>query len=132
VGSGFSRTDPVTAASRRVFAFAGVARPERFFHDLESAGYTLAGRHAFPDHHVYSQTDVDHIAQSMRGASATFAVTTAKDAVRLESLDTSAMEIAVAPLVATIEPADAFGTWLMTHLARAKSRPSSTATARRA
>ena len=29
---------------RRAFAFAGIAKPERFFADLESAGWTLAGR----------------------------------------------------------------------------------------
>jgi tetraacyldisaccharide 4'-kinase len=129
--SSVSGTGSIDAPPRRVFAFAGVARPERLFRDLENAGYTLAGRHAFGDHHVYSQADVEHIAQSVRATGAAFAVTTAKDAVRLEALDTSAVEIAIAPLVAVIEPQDAFTSWLMTHLTRARRSQASAPQVRR-
>lgn len=40
----------------RASAVAGIANPERFFHTLEQAGLLL-DRHAWPDHHAYTQDD---------------------------------------------------------------------------
>ena len=37
---------PVTAAP--AFAFAGIAKPDRFFVDLEASGWKLSGRRSFP------------------------------------------------------------------------------------
>jgi tetraacyldisaccharide 4'-kinase len=65
------------------FAFAGIARPERFFDDLEADGVVLKGRHAFPDHHEFRTRDLDEIVGLARECGATTLVTTEKDAVRL-------------------------------------------------
>ena len=61
---------------RRVVAFAGIAKPERFFDTLRSMGIKPIRTFAFGDHHVYSQRDIEH----RRGD---VLVTTEKDAVRL-------------------------------------------------
>lgn len=66
-----------------VIAFCGIARPEQFFQGLENAGLQLAARIAFPDHHRYTQGDLDRLRDTARNASAAVFVTTEKDRVRL-------------------------------------------------
>ena len=46
-----------------VHAIAGIGHPERFFEQLERAGLTLI-THAFPDHHVYKESDLDFESKS--------------------------------------------------------------------
>lgn len=108
-----------------VFAVAGIARPERFFDDLRSSGVTLAGTRVFPDHHRFSQREIATVVESARAAGAASLVVTEKDAVRLTGMDLSTMPIAAVPLVARIEPAEAFATWLMDRLTLARSNRSS-------
>ncbi len=74
-----SRTPPL---GRRVLAFAGIGRPEKFFAGLEQAGVDLVACRAFPDHHRFTSIE---LAQLMAAAAAAGAlpVTTPKDAVRL-------------------------------------------------
>ena len=49
-----------------IFAVAGIARPERFFADLASAGWRVAGTLAFRDHHRFDAHDVDRIRDAAR------------------------------------------------------------------
>jgi tetraacyldisaccharide 4'-kinase len=65
-----------------VVAFAGLARPEKFFDTLAAAGADVAEAVPFDDHHVYSEDDLDVLAQIAQERSATL-ITTEKDAVRL-------------------------------------------------
>lgn len=65
------------------FAFAGIARPERFFEDLEADGVTLKGQYAFPDHHEFRAQDVTRVVRMAQECGADTLVTTEKDAVRL-------------------------------------------------
>jgi tetraacyldisaccharide 4'-kinase len=44
-------------AGQRVHAIAGIGNPARFFSQLESCGIDVIA-HAFPDHHVYSASDI--------------------------------------------------------------------------
>ncbi len=69
-------------AESAVVAFAGIARPEKFFATLEELGCQIVGRHAFADHRPY---DPDTLMRIVEEAAAKGArpVTTAKDAVRL-------------------------------------------------
>ncbi|MBO0712945.1 MAG: tetraacyldisaccharide 4'-kinase [Acetobacteraceae bacterium] len=69
-------------AGRRVFGFAGIGRPQKFFTSLVEAGATLVGRMAFPDHHRFTPHDLGRIEREATRLDA-LAVTTAKDAVRL-------------------------------------------------
>ncbi|KAB0682986.1 tetraacyldisaccharide 4'-kinase [Aureimonas leprariae] len=68
---------------RRVFAFAGIADPEKFYRSLREAGATLAGARDFPDHHRFSEEEMHDLREAARRAGADL-VTTAKDLVRLE------------------------------------------------
>ena len=103
-------------AGDRLLAFAGIARPERFFSDLTASGRHPAETIAFADHHPYTQDDVDRIAARARAAGATFAMTTEKDAVRLEGLDFKGLPVWAIPLTVTVEPAAQFRRWLFDRL----------------
>ena len=70
---------------RRVLAFAGIGRPEKFFTTLADCGAELAGHRAFPDHHPYSQGDLDALLARAAALDAV-AITTEKDAVRLPAV----------------------------------------------
>jgi tetraacyldisaccharide 4'-kinase len=70
-----------------VVAFCGIARPEQFFAGVERAGRRIAARFAFPDHHRYTQADLDPVvAEALRLDGATAILTTEKDRVRLGAL----------------------------------------------
>ncbi len=69
--------------STPAFAFAGIAKAERFFADLAAAGYAVTGTMAFRDHHVYSQSDLDRLVEGARSTGAAMLMTTEKDGVRL-------------------------------------------------
>ncbi|MGV8839514.1 MAG: tetraacyldisaccharide 4'-kinase [Bauldia sp.] len=66
----------------RVLAYAGIGRPEKFFAALEAAGAKLAGRIAFPDHHVWTETEARTLLGHAGGGSVRL-VTTEKDLARL-------------------------------------------------
>jgi tetraacyldisaccharide 4'-kinase len=81
--------EPVAASGlrgRRVLAFAGIARPPKFFETLESCGATVERRHVFPDHHPYTAAEVKGLVAEAAAEGLT-PVTTEKDRVRLEGLD---------------------------------------------
>jgi tetraacyldisaccharide 4'-kinase len=95
-----------------VFAVAGIARPERFFSNLAAAGWHVAGTRAFGDHHPFTQRDVDRIAAQAGTAGAAIVLTTAKDGVRLSTCNLAGLQVAIVPLVVSIEPRDSFALWL--------------------
>jgi tetraacyldisaccharide 4'-kinase len=111
------------APRRPAFAFAGIAKPERFFRDLAAAGWPLTGTLTFDDHYAYSQSDFERLAGLARQGGAEVAVTTEKDAVRLEGLDTGTLPIVVAPLMVSVEPSDRFIEWLMGALRTSNTEP---------
>lgn len=79
-------------AGKRVFAFAGIARPEKFFASLRAAGCEIAGTRAFPDHHPFRTSELTALGDAARAAGATL-VTTEKDRVRLSDEQAAAIEV---------------------------------------
>ncbi len=69
-------------AGERVFAFAGIGRPEKFFASLERLGAEVVERRAFADHHPYTASEAATLLAEA-GAKGALPVTTAKDHVRL-------------------------------------------------
>lgn len=102
-----------------IFGVAGIARPDRFFTDLQAAGHPLAGTLAFRDHHRYSRADVERIERAARHVGAAAVMTTEKDAVRLEALPLSLPFFVIAQTV-DIDPAGAFIEWLTERLTRSR------------
>jgi tetraacyldisaccharide 4'-kinase len=111
---------PVKAGSR-IVVFSAIARPQRFEDEARAAGFDVAETIRFRDHHPYGPGDLARIAARMRQASATIALTTEKDLMRLLPLRPWPMRIAVRRMQVRVEP-DTFGGWL---LARLKDSPES-------
>lgn len=76
-------------STESIGAFCGVGNPSSFFTHLEREGARLVFTHAFPDHHVYEQAELDGLVERARATGAKALVTTAKDAVKLASLNTA-------------------------------------------
>ena len=110
--------------SAPVLAVAGVARPERFFDELRSAGWDVKRTLTFPDHHRYSRADAAGMADAARSAGARAIVTTEKDVVRLLPFRPMPLPVMWLPLSARIDPAPAFREWLAGRLAAERARGS--------
>lgn len=115
-----------TLEGSRVVAVAGIARPERFFQDLDSSGWRVVGTLTFRDHHPFTTSDLERIERMARREDACV-VTTAKDAVRLERVATSGVRIAVVPLTVEVEPGDRFARWLIERVHLARTSPPASA-----
>ncbi|MBW2575046.1 MAG: tetraacyldisaccharide 4'-kinase [Deltaproteobacteria bacterium] len=68
---------------KRVFAFSGIASNDDFRRTIESFRCELENFLGFPDHHPYSNRELDEIVKSAMDLSAEFIFTTEKDYVRI-------------------------------------------------
>ena len=76
--------EPLTAAHGRcVYAFAGVARPESFLETVRELNAVLVGSRFFPDHHWFTQAELDDLLREAKRQQAEMLITTEKDLVRL-------------------------------------------------
>lgn len=87
-------------AGRKVFAFAGIGLPQKFYRSLAAAGADIAATRSFPDHHAYSADEIDDLRRRALQLGATL-VTTEKDFVRLADLGLSKDDPAQ-PLLAAV------------------------------
>lgn len=77
----------VLLKDKRVLAFCGIARPERFRASLERAGILPLGLLAFADHHPYRALSRARILKKAASLNADAVVTTEKDAVKTGDLE---------------------------------------------
>ena len=68
--------------NRRVYGFAGIGNPSRFFKTLNNIGADLVGEAHFADHHPYTDADLTQLYEEAMQAGAEL-VTTQKDWMRL-------------------------------------------------
>ena len=69
---------------RKLFAFAGIGRPKKFFATLKELGYEVKRTAEFADHYQYSEKDVRSLLTEAEEAGLQL-VTTSKDMARLET-----------------------------------------------
>jgi tetraacyldisaccharide 4'-kinase len=77
--------DPGTIAelqARRVFAFAGIGDPDKFFATAAAAGIAIAQRRPFPDHHRYTAEEAADLVMQAEHGGLTL-LTTEKDRARM-------------------------------------------------
>jgi tetraacyldisaccharide 4'-kinase len=67
---------------REVVAFAGIARPEKFYATLRRVGAQLVATHDFADHHPYRPREIEALIEEA-GRRGALLATTEKDAARL-------------------------------------------------
>ncbi|MGH6880001.1 tetraacyldisaccharide 4'-kinase [Hypericibacter sp.] len=75
-------THPQNVKGRRWFAFCGLGAPEKFRRTIEEMGLDLAGWREFPDHHRYSEKELDRLRADASALNAGL-LTTRKDWVRV-------------------------------------------------
>jgi tetraacyldisaccharide 4'-kinase len=79
-------------AGSRLWAFAGIGRPEKFFATLRALGADLVGTRAFPDHHPFRVAELEGLRRDAERAGAHL-ITTAKDIVRVPSAQRAGIEV---------------------------------------
>lgn len=97
----------------RWLAFAGLARPEKFFTSLRDLGATLAATRAFPDHYAYTPATLATLRREAEALGACL-ITTEKDAVKLATEDRA--EVAVLPVALRFLDDTAFQSWLQARI----------------
>ena len=75
--------DSEIITGRNVFAFSGIARNEDFKHTVAGFGCDVSGFAGFPDHHAYSDEDINTILRAAEDAGAEIVCTTEKDFARI-------------------------------------------------
>jgi tetraacyldisaccharide 4'-kinase len=73
----------ISLKGRRILAFCGIGTPEHFRQTLQRLGAEVITCIAFPDHHPFTQSDLEHLVQRAKCYGAEILVTTEKDGVRL-------------------------------------------------
>lgn len=100
---------------RRPLVFCGIARPQRFFAQLQELGIKPADTVAFPDHHRYTESNVQRLVQLKFSTGAGGFVTTEKDQVNLGALAGRLQPFHVARLRFVLqEPAKVLSTFFST------------------
>lgn len=87
VGPNPTRLHPDQMKSRPAYVFCGIGNPASFFSLLHREGYNVARTRTFRDHHSYTKADVDRLSKEAQSAGAQTLLTTAKDAVKLRSMN---------------------------------------------
>jgi len=75
-----------------LFAFAGIANPEKFFRTLHEAGCVVEAAHGFADHHPFTPDELRNLRDEAENRGARL-VTTEKDAARLSANDLDGISV---------------------------------------
>jgi tetraacyldisaccharide 4'-kinase len=70
---------------KKVCAFCGIANPNSFEKTLLAAGVKIQAFDIFPDHHGYSEKEIEKLRDGFVKSGADYLVTTEKDAMRLKN-----------------------------------------------
>jgi tetraacyldisaccharide 4'-kinase len=72
--------------THHLLAFCALGNPDNFFEQLRREKFNLVHAKAFPDHHIYKQSEIRNIEKEAIKNGAEVLLTTAKDAVKLKHL----------------------------------------------
>ena len=67
---------------KKVLAFAGIGRPQKFFQSLQDCGADIIKTYSFPDHHFYTENELKSLIQEALKYDADI-FTTSKDMVKI-------------------------------------------------
>jgi len=89
-----------------VVAFAGIAKPNRFFDMISYTGYEIMDRIEYTDHYNYTKDDVVKLIEIAKNNDVRFLATTEKDAVKFVKFKgmfvENKIELLVFPIILTI------------------------------
>jgi tetraacyldisaccharide 4'-kinase len=105
--------------AQKVAAFCAIGNPQAFFADVRRWGFKLAVEDAFPDHHVYTDGEIQRLVAGARRNGATALLTTQKDAVKFSRDWAPQLPILACRIEAQIMDAEAFEKTLLASLEKA-------------
>lgn len=85
-GLGSDFEEEIPSLPQPVAAFCGIGNPRSFFDCVRRTELNSVFTQAFPDHHWYDQADIETLCRKSRDRGAQSLITTAKDAVKLQTL----------------------------------------------
>ncbi len=106
----------VTLRGQKIMAFAGIGYPETFRKGLSGLGAEIVAYRDFPDHHPYSESDIDELRRLAAQSGATMLLTTEKDGVRLTDFPEFLAETSFLRISMEIDPLDQFTGLLLSHI----------------
>jgi tetraacyldisaccharide 4'-kinase len=112
---GQAQTDTEALKTKRVLAFCGIARPERFLTLLAAAGIKPCAFLKFADHHPYPASTQEKLLDAFQAHQAEVLVTTEKDAVKIKNLQMF-LERPCYYLKIALSIEDAFENRILSHL----------------
>jgi len=83
---GGTALSPNASVPQPVSAFCAIGNPNSFINQLHQVNLPLANMQIFPDHYSYKQADISELSRKAKAAGAASLITTAKDAVKLRTL----------------------------------------------
>jgi tetraacyldisaccharide 4'-kinase len=104
--------------NRRVIAFAGIGRPEKFFDTLRAKGAQIVETRSYADHHAYTASEIARLKAKAREHDAML-ITTEKDFVRLAPIHREG--VAIVPVEASFDDPTALAR-LLESVARGSNR----------
>lgn len=91
VTSGFRELDGSTVRKSEIrqplLAFCGVGNAQSFFGQVANEGLQIVGKRDFRDHYRYQALDIERLIEDAADRGARALITTAKDAIKLESIN---------------------------------------------
>ena len=103
-----ARLKPVLSSSfprtGKFVAFAGIARPQKFYTTASHLGLDIVATQDFPDHHPFTESDIDALRLTAEEQGARL-LTTEKDAVRLPANFRD--DVVILPVALTFDDPDA-------------------------
>ncbi|MBI1941441.1 MAG: tetraacyldisaccharide 4'-kinase [Acidobacteria bacterium] len=112
-GTAYSWQEP---GARPVAAFCGIGNPQGFFADLRHWGFRVVEESAFPDHRVYTSTDLRRLAERARKVGAAALVTTEKDVMNFPSTWEAETPVLACAIRMEIVESEAFETVILSAL----------------
>ena len=107
------RSIEISDAPARPVAFCGIARPQRFLHELNNMNIQPVATKLYRDHHAYTSGDIDELTAIRNQNAATGFVTTEKDQINLGAHIEKLDNVAVARVhMELLDAADALDTML--------------------
>jgi tetraacyldisaccharide 4'-kinase len=100
---------------KKIAAFCGLASPEHFQNFLREQGAELVFFRKFPDHHIYSSSQLNELQEEAVRAEAEALVTTGKDAVKLDPNDFR-LTLGVIHAELRVEEEEKFQSWIFQSL----------------
>ncbi|MBI4454327.1 MAG: tetraacyldisaccharide 4'-kinase [Acidobacteria bacterium] len=100
--------DTAEFRGRPVTAMSGIANPAVFRFDLAHQQIVVRHQLFFPDHHIYSQQDIDRALREADNYGSDLIVTTEKDAVKMTKLRIPSQKIYALGIEARVEEEEQF------------------------